>query len=230
VSPAGASTSGPGLAAHPWPTSPAEARALQEVLRQQVVLAGTPGPLRFIAGVDVHFSRDGATAWAAAALVDATTLELIESALVTRPVAFPYVTGLLAFREAPIAADAVRLLSRSPDLLQVDGQGIAHPRRFGIACHLGLLLDLPTIGVAKSRLIGTYAEPPPEQGALTPLEDKGEIIGAVLRTKANTRPLYISTGHRIALAAAVDNVLATTTYRLPEPTRLADKLSRAHQG
>ncbi len=184
---------------------------------------------RHIAGVDVHFSRDGAMAYAAAVRLDAATPGLAESALVAMPAAFPYRTGFLSFREVPAAMAALALLGRRPDLVMVDGQGRAHPRRIGFASHLGLLIGLPTIGVAKSRLLGRFAEPGPEAGARTPLEDKGEIVGAVVRSKAGCRPLFVSVGHLVDLETAVAWVLGTVErHRLPEPTRLADRLSRAH--
>jgi deoxyribonuclease V len=184
---------------------------------------------RRIAGVDVHFSRDGRMAFAAAVRLDAQTLDLQESALAALPADFPYRTGFLSFREVPVAIAALRLLAEPPNLLMVDGQGLAHPRRFGLACHLGVLLDVPTIGVAKSRLLGSYAELGPAAGDWTPLEDKCQIVGAVLRTKPGCRPLFVSIGHRIDLATALTLVQSTVArHRLPEPTRQADQLSRAH--
>ncbi|NEQ34486.1 MAG: deoxyribonuclease V, partial [Leptolyngbya sp. SIO4C5] len=139
---------------------------------------------------------------------------------------FPYVPGLLSFREVPTILVALSQLQTEPDLLLCDGQGIAHPRRLGIASHLGLLVDLPSIGVAKSRLTGTHAEVPPEKGSWVPLQDKGETIGAVLRSRTNTKPLYISSGHRVSLETAIAYVLqCTPKYRLPETTRWADKLA-----
>jgi len=187
------------------------------------------GPVARIAALDAHYSRRAGLTWAAAVAVRWPDLELLESVLVYRPTRFPYVPGLLSFREAPAMLDALALLSAPPDLLLVDGQGIAHPRRLGLAAHVGLLADLPTIGVAKSRLVGNAEEPARDRGAHTPLTHRGETIGAVLRTRTGTRPLYVSTGHRVALSTAVDWVLrCTPRYRLPEPIRLADALSRAH--
>jgi deoxyribonuclease V len=146
------------------------------------------------------------------------------------PARFPYRTGFLSFREVPAALAAVRMLREPPDLLMVDGQGRAHPRRLGFASHLGLMLGRPTIGVAKSRLLGRFAEPGAEAGARTPLEDKGEIVGAVLRSRSGCRPLFVSVGHLVDIGTAVAWVMRMTTgrHRLPEPTRLADRLSRAH--
>ena len=210
-----------------WPRTPAEARALQEELRARVIAAGGPASPQRIAGVDVHYDRSRGLAVAAAVRLDGEAA-LAESALGLRPVTFPYVPGLLAFREAPAALEALAVLG-ALDLLFVDGHGLAHPRRFGIACHLGVLLDLPTVGVAKSRLVGEHEEPGPEPGAAVPLVDRGEVVGMVLRTRARVRPVYVSVGHRISLERAVELTLAFCRgFRLPEPTRLADRLSRAH--
>ena len=211
-----------------WPTTVEAARELQRRLREQVIRTGAVADPRWIAGVDVHMASDE-LAWAAVAMVDASALELVGSALAAAPANFPYVPGFLSFREIPALLRALSQLDREPDLVMVDGQGIAHPRRLGIAAHLGVIIDVPTIGVAKSRLFGRYQEPGAAQGSWSPLTARGETIGAVLRTRTGVRPLFISTGHRIDLDRAIALVLATTTrYRLPEPTRLADKLSRMH--
>ena len=213
-----------------WPSTPAEARALQGELAERVSLVDTLGRVGLVGGLDVHFSRDGTISYAAAVLMDDDGRDVVESALVASPTTFPYVPGLLSFRETPVALQALTLLSRRPDLLFVDGQGIAHPRRFGLACHIGLLAGIPTIGVAKSRLIGSHAEPDHDRGAFVPLTHKGETIGVVLRSKRNVRPLYVSPGHGIGLPRAMSLTLAYThRYRLPEPTRLADALSRCHR-
>jgi deoxyribonuclease V len=212
-----------------WPSDTRGARALQESLTHRIREQDEPFEVRWIAGVDCHYDKPKGLAFAAVALLDAMTLELVESVLASRPLDFPYVPGLLSFREVPAALAALACLSRRPDLLMVDGQGRAHPRRIGLASHLGLLADLPAIGVAKSRLVGKHAEPALEIGASVPLEDKGEIIGAVLRTRRAVRPLYVSVGHRISLGTAQQRVLdAMRGYRLPEPTRIADLLSRCH--
>lgn len=214
-----------------WQTvrSPREARAVQEVLRHRVIAHGSPGPIRLVAGLDAHYQSAAGLVWGAAALLTWPSLNLVESALACRPLDFPYVPGLLSFREAPALLAALQCLSRQPDLLFVDGQGIAHPRRLGLASHVGVLVDRPTIGVAKSRLFGRFREPSPEKGAWSPLLAGDAVIGAVLRTRTAVQPLFVSTGHRIGLEAAVSLVLeASTGYRLPEPTRLADKLSRMH--
>ncbi|MEL6385253.1 MAG: deoxyribonuclease V [Cyanobacteria bacterium J06626_18] len=215
--------------AHPtsWPPTPAEAIALQTDLRSQVRLEDElPTTVQYVAGVDAGFENDGTITRAAVAVLAFPALSLVDSALVKRPTTFPYVPGLLSFREIPAVLDALQQLKIAPDLILCDGQGIAHPRRFGIASHLGLILDRPTIGVAKSRLIGTHADLPPEKGAWVPLLDKGETIGAVLRSRTNTNPLFISSGHKISLPTALDYVLrCTPKYRLPETTRLADRLA-----
>lgn len=180
-----------------------------------------------MAGIDVAYGRRGGPVHAAAVLFDLATLTLVEQAEATLPAVFPYVPGLLSFREGPAAVAAIRSLSRRPDFLMCDGQGIAHPRRIGIASHLGLILDLPAIGVAKSRLIGAHGEPGPSRGDWTPLLDADEVIGAALRTRANVRPVFVSTGHRVSLGTAIALVLACTRrFRLPEPIRAADRLSR----
>ncbi len=159
-------------------------------------------------------------------VLDADTLEIVEEATAVGPARFPYVPGLLSFREIPLVLDALEGLAARPDLILCDGQGYAHPRRFGLACHLGVLLDLPTIGVAKSRFIGTHEEPGIERGEWTPLLDGAERIGAVLRTRRAVSPLYISCGHRVSLERAIELVLACTTrYRLPETTRAAHRLA-----
>ncbi len=211
---------------HDWAVTPAAARALQEALRGRVVLRDQLGEVRCVGGVDVGFEDDGAITRAAVTLLSFPELELMEYAIARRPTTFPYVPGLLSFREVPAVLEAMALLQGSPDLLLCDGQGIAHPRRFGIACHLGVLCDVPAIGVAKSRLIGSYGNLPDQRGAWVPLRDRDEIIGAVLRTRRGVKPLFISPGHRISLPSAVYYTLACTTrYRLPETTRRAHHLA-----
>lgn len=212
-----------------WPGSPAEARALQQQMRAQVVVEDRLGTVRRVAGVDAHHDPNSGLTWAAVALVRLDDLELDQSVLCARPTSFPYISGLLSFREAPAILDALERLSAPPDLVLVDGQGIAHPRRLGIASHIGVLTDLPTIGVAKSRLIGRHDEPGPAPGAWAPLIDRGEVVGAVLRSRRAVRPLFVSPGHRIGLATAVALVMRCCRgLRLPEPVRLADRVSRMH--
>jgi deoxyribonuclease V len=210
-----------------WPRSLTEAQLLQERLRGQVVTEDQLSPVQRVAGVDTHFDAD--RLWAAIAVMTFPDLVIAESALISRPLTFPYVPGLLSFREAPATLELLDRLSEKPDLLLVDGQGLAHPRRFGLACHLGVLADVPTIGVAKSCLIGTYQEPGIERGAWSELVDRGEIIGAVVRTRSAVRPVFVSIGHRISLKTAIDLVLCCAGhFRLPEPIRVADIFSRQH--
>jgi deoxyribonuclease V len=211
---------------HSWGLSPPEAIALQGKLRQKVVLFDQFAPPERIAGVDVGFEQRGEVTRAAIAVLDFPGLKPIEEAVARVPTRFPYIPGLLSFREIPAILKAFEKLKQKPELLLCDGQGYAHPRRFGLASHLGLLLDIPSIGVAKSRLIGQHDELPSEKGAWVPLIDKGETIGAVLRTRTKVNPLYISTGHRVSLQSAINYVLAATTrYKLPETTRAAHRLA-----
>lgn len=212
---------------HPWNLSPVEAIALQRDLAAWVETADRlPGPIHSVAGVDVGFEEGGRVTRAAVAILRFPDLLPLHSAIARCPTGFPYVPGLLSFRELPAVLEALRQLPALPDVILCDGQGRAHPRRFGLACHLGVLLDRPTLGVGKTRLIGTHAEPGPDKGDRTPLLDKGEVIGAVLRTRPGVKPLYVSCGHRVGLDTAVALVLACTTrYRLPETTRAAHRLA-----
>lgn len=211
---------------HPWKLAPAEAIALQKELMRKVERRDRLPPVRHVAGVDVGFEENGRVTRAAVAVLSFPGLELVESSIAHRDTDFPYIPGLLSFRELPAVLAALVGLTQAPDVILCDGQGIAHPRRFGIACHLGVLLDMPTIGVAKTRLTGTYREPPSEKGAWTPLLDGEETIGAVLRTRTGVKPVYVSPGHRISLKTAVELTLACTTrYRLPETTRQAHRLA-----
>lgn len=214
-------------AAHAWDVTPGEARAIQESLRERVIVDDEgPWPPRRVAGIDVGFERSGRVTRAAAVVLSFPGLEPLATAVTRRDTRFPYVPGLLSFRECPAALEALDALEIVPDVLVCDGQGYAHPRRFGLACHLGVLTGLASVGVAKTRLIGTHAEPPQEKGAWVPLEDGDEVIGAVLRTRAGVKPVYVSVGHRMTLTTAVELVLALTPrYRLPETTRLAHRLA-----
>lgn len=178
-----------------------------------------------VAGVDAAFTADGRLCIAAAVVWDLIGGEVVESRTARRRVVFPYVPGLLSFREAPAVLSALRKLRCEPDALICDAQGYAHPRRFGLACHVGVICDRPTIGCAKSRLIGSHREPGRKRGARTVLTDGREVIGVVLRTRVGVRPVYVSVGHKIDLGTAERVVLrCALRYRLPEPTRLADKL------
>jgi deoxyribonuclease V len=209
-----------------WPKDVASARAVQESLAAGVVREDALGPVNRVAGVDVGFENKGRTTRAAIAVLSFPDLKLQTQAISRSRTRFPYVPGYLSFRELPAVLKALEQLTTTPDLLLCDGQGLAHPRRFGLACHLGVLTDIPSIGVAKSRLIGTHDDLPPEKGRWVPLIDKGETIGAVLRTRTNINPVYVSIGHRVSLKTAIDYVLrCTTRFRLPETTRWAHRLA-----
>ena len=207
-------------ALHPWDVTPEEARQLQNELRSQVIQTDRFGTINTVAGVDIGLKKD--IALASVVVLSFPELQVVDSVVTESPVRFPYIPGLLSFREIPPLLTAFAQLQTEPDLVIVDGQGIAHPRRFGLASHLGLILDKPTIGCAKSRLCGRYEEPDSEQGAYTYLTDKEEVIGAAVRTRANVRVVYVSIGHRISLDSARMSVLACCRgYRLPETTRYA---------
>ena len=218
---------------HAWDVSPAEARIIQDELRGQLQLADRirPDDITVVAGVDNAYTRDGSAATAHAAVVALSFpgLEVIETAFASCPVTFPYVPGLLAFREAPAVLDALKELQVEPDVVLFDGQGYAHYRRLGLASHLGLVLDRPTIGCAKTRLVGRYEEPAQEFGAHTPLVDKGERVGAAVRTRPGHAPLFVSPGDHITTDMAVAVVLACCRNNrfMPEPTRLAHNLVTA---
>ena len=209
------------------PASEAEARAVQESLRGKLRLQDEFAKLDLIAGVDVGYDVVRNLAHASIVTMHPKELKPIEQVQVFTPVEFPYIPGLLAFREIPALLAALHELKSTPDLLMVDGQGIAHPRRMGIAAHLGVLLDWPTIGVAKSRLTGKFEMPGPNKGDHTPLMAGKEQIGVVLRSRDNVNPLFISPGHRVSMETALTLTLqCLTRYRLPEPTRMADKFSK----
>jgi deoxyribonuclease V len=209
-----------------WPRDVAAAREIQEALRTQVVREDRLGAVHTVAGIDVGFEDGGRTTRAAVVVLGFPALEPLAQATSRTPTRFPYVPGYLSFRELPAVLAALERLAAPPDLILCDGQGLAHPRRFGLACHLGVLTGLPCIGVAKSRLIGSHADVPPEKGAWVPLLDREEIIGAVLRTRSRVSPVYVSVGHRVSLATALDYTLrCTTRYRLPETTRHAHRLA-----
>lgn len=211
---------------HSWNLTPRAAIAVQQRLRSRVVRRGHPREIRTVAGTDVGFERGGAIARAAIAVLSFPGLELVDYAVARRPARFPYVPGLLSFREMPALLAALARLRVRPDLMLCDGQGLAHPRRFGLACHLGVMCGIPSIGVAKSRLIGKHREPGKRRGAWVQLRDRGETIGAVVRSRAGIRPLFVSIGHRLSLPEAVRYVMACTTrYRLPETTRWAHRLA-----
>jgi len=219
---------------HPWQVTPAEARAIQRRLQRQVQVGRYVQDIRYIAGADVAAGRGTTTVYAGAVVLEYATLRVVERQGVCSHTDFPYIPGLLSFREAPALLQVLTKLKCTPEVIVLDGQGIAHPRGLGIASHIGVLLDIPTIGCAKSRLIGHYEEPPPLPGAFTPLYGpQGKILGAVLRTKAHVKPVFVSVGHKMELQQAVEILLhCCRGYRIPEPTRLADQyvgmLRRAH--
>lgn len=211
---------------HPWHLSVEEARALQRQLAQRVIAQTTfeLAEVRSVAGVDVSFQKD--VARAAVVVLTFPGLKPVDYALGQAPITFPYVPGLLTFREGPSVLNALEKLAVWPDLFIFDGQGVAHPLRIGLAAHMGIILDHPSIGCAKSRLTGTHDEPGDAVGDWVPLYDQDEIIGAVVRSRAKVSPLYISVGHRVDLPTAIDLVLnCTKGYRLPETTRYAHKVA-----
>jgi deoxyribonuclease V len=209
------------------PENPKAAIALQMELRQRVSLQDEFGDVQLVAGVDVGFEDQGATARAAVVVLKLPELTVVESAIARHPTTFPYIPGLLSFREIPVLLNALAQLQTVPDLLMCDGNGYIHPRRLGIASHLGILLDHPTIGVAKSYFLGEHDPVSETAGAWQPITHQGETIGAIVRNRTHVRPIYISSGHRVSLKTATQFVRqCTTKYRLPEPTRLADRLSK----
>lgn len=212
---------------HAWQLTLDEAIAIQEQLQAEVITEDKfKEPVQYVAGVDMGFEANGTISRAAVAVLNFPDLQVIETSLAYRPTTFPYIPGFLSFREIPAVLDALEKITTIPDIILCDGQGIAHPRRFGIACHLGVLVDIPTIGVAKSLLVGKHEIVPDTKGSWQPLIHKGETIGAVLRSRTGVKPLYISSGHRVSLPTAIDYVLrCTPKYRLPETTRIADKLA-----
>lgn len=215
-------------ALHEWNLTPRDAVALQRQLAERVEREDRIGDVRHIAGVDIGFEQGGHVTRAAVVVLAWPSLEVVEQLVHREPTRMPYIPGLLSFRELPAALGAFATLKHDVQLVMADGHGIAHPRRLGVASHLGLWLDIPTIGVAKSRLTGRHAEPGPQRGDWTLLEDPraDEVIGAVLRTRANVKPVFVSAGHRLCLATALDWVVACLgRTKLPEPTRLADRLA-----
>jgi deoxyribonuclease V len=214
---------------HSWNVSYARARELQTKLACKVEFTPIKKEPELVAGVDCAFSRDGKRIFAAVVVLRRPEFELVETASASRQVTFPYIPGLLTFREAPVCIAAVEKLKNQPDVFIIDGQGVAHPRRLGLAAHLGLFLDRPTIGCAKSRLTGIYEEPSPEKGACSWLKaekdtasTQSDVIGAVVRTRTNVKPLFVSVGNKCLLKDAISVILdCAVKYRLPEPSRLA---------
>jgi deoxyribonuclease V len=214
------------LIEHPWDVSISEAIALQKELAAKVII--TPlkiNNLRYIAGIDCAPSTDMSTYFAACVIWDMTERSLVEYHIASAPLTFPYVPGLLSFREIPAILEVMQKINRPPDIMMVDGHGIAHPRGLGIAAHIGVLFDIPTFGCGKSRLYGYYKEPSLERGAISVLKAKDKIIGNVVRTRSNVKPVFVSIGNKIDLETATALTLQCSgRFRLPEPTHLADKL------
>jgi deoxyribonuclease V len=213
---------------HPWAVTPAEARTIQMALRERLEREDRLPRIRRVAGADVALDLRRSRAIAGVIVYRFPELEEIERATGARPLSFPYIPGLLSFREMPALLAAFERLRQAPDVIFYDGHGYAHPRRFGITCHLGVALDRPTVGCAKSRLIGTHAQPGRQAGSWTPLYDGKEVIGAVVRTRTGVKPIYVSQGHRVSLVRAVELALAVSNgYRIPRPTREADHFVEA---
>jgi len=210
---------------HSWNLSYSQARECQKNLASKVQFTPLKKQPKLIAGIDCAFSKDGKKIIAAVVVLKLPDFVSVETTSALRKVTFPYIPGLLSFREAPVCIAAVEKLKAEPDVFVIDGQGIAHPRRLGLAAHLGLFFDKPTIGCAKSRLTGYFEDLPLKKSAYSLLKDKDEVIGAVVRTRTNVKPVFISVGNKCRLDDAIKITLdCTTKYRLPEPTRLAHQL------
>jgi len=207
---------------HGWSPGIAEARELQRSLAARVIEEDRAGPIRLVAGADIAYAKESDALFAAVVVLDARTLEVVERRAVKDRARFPYVPGFLSFREIPPLLQAFEALRSRPDLVICDGQGRAHPRRFGLACHLGVLLDLPSIGCGKTRLLGTHREPGLRRGCSCQLRDGAEVIGRVVRTRDAVRPVYVSVGHRVRLSTATRWVVRLShAARIPEPVRAA---------
>jgi len=219
---------------HSWDLTPKEAIEIQKKLAAGIVQKNHVKTVRYVAGADMAVSKNPDMAYAGVVVLSYPELRIVETQQAVLKLTFPYIPGLLAFRESPALLNAFEKLRIEPDLVMIDGQGLAHPRGFGIACQIGLWLDKPTIGCAKSRLFGVHREPGPKRGDWTPLTgNQNDVIGAVVRTKDKTNPVYVSVGHKIDLPSAIRYTLACVRgYRIPEPTRQADifvgQLKRAH--
>ena len=220
---------------HSWNLTPKEAIALQKELAGRVDARTPLTHWDLVAGADVSYNRFSTTFYASVVVVRASDGSIVETQDAVGEVTFPYVPGLLSFRETPICLEALAKLRSEPDVVMLECHGYSHPRRFGLACHIGLWLERPCLGCAKTRLVGEYKEPKKTAGSVAPLKDHGEVIGEVVRTKTGIKPVFVSVGHRIDLASAVRVVLSTCYgYRLPEPTRQAHQhantLRRQHAG
>ncbi len=217
---------------HAWDVDAAGAIRIQETLRRKVSLKDEAGTERIsiLAGADIAYERGGDSVFAGVVLLSAPGMEIVETAVHSGRVSFPYIPGLLSFREGPVLLKAFEKLEAAPDVVIFDGQGIAHPREMGLASHMGLLLDTPSIGCAKTRLLGEHEEPGKERGDSAWLRNEGKIIGVALRTKKNVKPVYVSPGHKVSLERAAKIVLESCRgYRLPEPVRQAHLLVNRHR-
>lgn len=215
-------------APHPWDVVPEEAMEIQRRLQHEVIVEPTFGELETVAGVDCGFTDEKARA--AVVVLGYDDLQPVDQAIAEIPVQFPYIPGLLSFREVPAVLEALGQLRIEPDVLILDGHGYAHPRRLGLASHVGVITGVPSIGCAKSRLVGEHEEPPAEKGNWVPLRDAGEVIGAVVRSRTNVNPIFVSVGHRVDLETAVDVVLyCCPKYKLPETTRYAHRVAGGEQ-
>lgn len=213
---------------HPWNITEQEARDLQQTLAVKVEKEDRFNQIQFIAGTDVAYAKESGTLVAGVTVLRADTLEVVEHITTSGKAQFPYIPGLFSFRELPALAKALERLTITPDLVVCDGQGYAHPRRFGLACHLGVTFDVPTIGCGKSVLTGKYQELDIQRGAISPLIEGKEIIGNALRSQTNINPIFVSVGHRISLASATGIILnLCVKHKLPETTRFADQLVKA---
>jgi len=213
---------------HPWNVSPAEAIKIQQELRSNIITQKFDKPIQYVAGADISFDKGSDIIYAAVVVLKYPELTEVDRGLTVTRITFPYIPGLLSFRESPAVLEAWEYLHIRPDVLLIDGHGYAHPRRFGLACHLGLLLDVPTIGCAKTVLVGKFEEPNREAGSFRPLMDRDEVVGAALRTSEGVTPVYVTVGHLVDLESAIKVVLKCCRgYRIPEPTRQAHLLVNA---
>jgi len=208
---------------HAWNVTPKQAISIQHKLRDKIKTFDDFDSLKTIAGVDVGFVKEKNLSCAALVIFSYPDMRILDVITCSEPINFPYIPTLLAFREVPVVLSCFENLENPPNILILDGQGYAHPRRMGLACHVGVLLDIPTIGCAKSRLTGEFNMPEKKKGSYSYLYDKGEIIGAVLRTKDNTYPIFVSIGHRVSLDTSIKLILDMSITRIPEPTKIADR-------
>ncbi len=214
---------------HSFDIAPQEAIHMQNKLSKRVITYDCYDSIEYIAGVDVHYSKTSESLTAAAVLVNASSFEIVEVQIAKDLAKFPYIPGLFSFREAPAICKALEKLKNAPDLIFCDGHGIAHPRKFGLACHIGILFDIPTIGCAKNNLVGKADTPDLQAGSYKPIRHNNATLGYTLRTKENVKPVYISIGHKISAKSIVERTLdSCTKFRLPQPIRFADQYSKKH--